>query len=126
MNITSYKIFAQTKHNPPVFAYYYWDKKTAASFIDNITTLESYEKDISTINTKHKVYLLDANPRDKDFIEKLALFPDNTWIWIFRYHDYFSPLYIRLGSDGRYFFHQITLNKELPQIDFFLLKKIRK
>ena len=116
----------QTKYNPPVFAYYYWDKKIAVSFIDNINNLESYEKDLSTIDTKHKIYLITDDPRKETFFEKLELFPEDTWIWIFRYHDYLSPLYIRLRSNSRYFFHQIPLNPEVPQIDFFLLKKIKK
>ncbi len=116
----------QTKYNPPVFAYYYWDKKTAASFIDNIANLESYEKDLSAVGAKHKIYLITDDPRKESFLERLDLFPEDTWIWIFRYHDYLSPLYIRLRNNGRYFFHQIPFNPEMPQIDLFLLKKIKK
>jgi len=116
----------QTKHNPPVFAYYYWGNQIAASFIDNITTLEGYEKDLAAINTRHKVYLISEELHDDSFFKKLNLFSDNAWIWVFRYHDFLSPLYLRAKNDGEYFFHQITLNKEIPQIDFFLLKKIKK
>jgi len=116
----------QTKHNPPVFAYYYWGNQIAASFIDNITTLEGYEKDLAAINTRHKVYFISEELHDDSFFKKLNLFSDHAWIWVFRYHDFLSPLYLRAKNDGKYFFHQITLNKEIPQIDFFLLKKIKK
>jgi len=115
----------QTKHNPPVFAYYYWGNKIARSFIDNIVNYENYDKDLSAIETKHKVYLISDDIREEEFIERLDSFPDNAWIWVFRYHDLLSPFYFRIQNNGRYFFHEIILNKEMPQIDFCLLKKIK-
>ncbi len=116
----------QIRHHPPVFAYYYWGEKTAASFVDNITDLESYENDLVLMDTEHKIYLISNDPQEEEFFEQLNRFPDNAWIWIFRYHASLSPLYIRLKNNGRYFFHQVPLNQDLPQIDLFLLKKRKK
>lgn len=114
----------QTRYNPPVFVYYYWGNDTAGYFINNVANYGSYEKDLSTIKTKHKIYLI-SDMGDEEFFEKLNSFPDDAWIWIFRYHDiYFSPDF-RIINNGRYFFHQIILNKEIPQIDFYLIKKIK-
>jgi 4-amino-4-deoxy-L-arabinose transferase-like glycosyltransferase len=110
--------------NPPIFAYYYWNNKVASSLIDNIANYGSYESDLSRIGARHKLYLIYDMDGEK-FFEKLNSFPDNTWIWIFRYHSIFWPLNFRMQNNGRYFFHQVVLNKELPQIDLFLLKKIK-
>ena len=115
----------QIRHHPPVFTYYYWGEKTASSFISNIANIESQEENLFLIDAKHKIYLISNDPREEKFFQHLSLFPDNAWIWIFRYHASLAPLYIRLKNNGRYFFHQIPLNQEMPQIDLFLLKKIK-
>jgi 4-amino-4-deoxy-L-arabinose transferase-like glycosyltransferase len=115
----------QIRHHPPVFAYYYWGEKTASSFINNIAYLESQEENLSLIDAKHKIYLISNDPREEKFFQHLSLLPDNAWIWLFRYHASLAPLYMRLKNNGRYFLHQIPLNQEMPQIDLFLLKKIK-
>jgi len=115
----------QSKYNPPVFGYYFWNDRVAGSFIDNIVTLEDYSKDLQAIDTKHKIYLMSE--RDEDgFFTKLKSFPDDAWIWVFRYHYYFYPLYMRLKNNGDYFFHQVPINPKIKQMDLFLLKKIKK
>ena len=113
----------QTRYNPPVFAYYYWNNKVARSLINNISNYRPYEKDIPRLKTKDKIYLVSDMEGD-EFFEKLEVFPDNAWIWIFRYHDAFFANNFRIRNNGRYFFHQITLNKEIPQIDFYLVKRV--
>lgn len=116
----------QTKYNPPVFAYYYWDTKVADTFINNIPDFQNYEGDLSAVNTKHRIYLISEEANDKRFFEKIGLFPDDTWIWLFRYHDPLASFYLRIYNEDKYFLHQFPLNPELQQIDLYLLKKIKK
>jgi hypothetical protein len=116
----------QTRYNPPVFAYYFWQNKLATLFANNISTYEGYERDLSSLGIKHKIYIIeDENISGDYFFEKISSFPEDAWIWVFRYHDLFFSNNFRARNQGRYFFHQIILNKEIPQIDFYLLKKIK-
>ena len=114
----------QIRHHPPVFAYYYWGEKIASSLIANIANPESQEDSLCLADARRKVYLISNDPREEKFYQQLGLLPNNAWIWIFRYHASQTPLFMRLKNNGRYFLHQIPLNPEMPQIDFFLLKKI--
>lgn len=114
----------QTRYNPAVFAYYYWNDTIASRLVDNIDTYEVYEEDLAPAKTRHKIYLISIM-KDRDFLRKLDSLPEDAWIWVLRYHDIFFPSEFRILNNGRYFFHQIVLNKELPQIDFFLLKRIK-
>lgn len=113
----------QTKYNPSVFAYYYWGKDMASSFVENMTNYEGYNKKLSQVKSKDKIFLI--NNMEDDLFKKIDSLPDNAWLWIFRYHYIYFPLYMELQSNGNYFLHQIILNKELPQIDFYLLRKIK-
>lgn len=115
----------QTKYNPPVFAYYYWDKEVADTFINNIFDFQNYESDLAAINTEHKIYLISEEVNDKRFFEKIAAFPDDAWIWLFRYHEPLASFYLRIYSEDKYFLHQLPLNPEFQQIDLFLLKRIK-
>lgn len=114
----------QTRYNPPVFSYYYWNNRIAAHFIDNISTKDTYENDLSVVNVKDKIYVIE-DMKGKDFFKKLASFSDSAWIWIFRYHDRFFPDDFRFENENRYFFHRIKFDKEIPLIDIFLLKRIK-
>lgn len=115
----------QTKYNPPVFAYYYWGNSVASAFVDKIVNNESYEDDLRAIKTKHKVYFINDTAGMGKFFKRLNLLPDNAWIWIFRYHDIFFDSNFRMRNKGKYLFRKIALNPEMPQIDFYLLRKIR-
>ena len=114
----------QTKYNPPVFAYYFWQNKLSGLFVKNIATYENYENSISALGTKHKVCIIEE-AGGKEFFDKIASFPDDAWIWVFRYHDTFFSSNFRALNNGRYFYHRIVLNNEIPQIDLYLLKKIK-
>jgi 4-amino-4-deoxy-L-arabinose transferase-like glycosyltransferase len=117
----------QTKYNPPVFSYYYWNKEVADSYMKNITYYhQDYEDILSAINTEHRVYLMSEQKNDKRLFEKIDCFPDDAWIWLFRYHEYLAYFYLRINNPDKYFLHQIPLNPELPQIDLFLFKRIKK
>ena len=115
----------QTRYNPPVFSYYYWNSGIASALVDNIANYKSYDKDFLALNTKHKVYWMGDAMGIGEFFAILDLFPDNAWIWVFRYRDKFFRSDFRKNNNGRYFLHQIILNKELPQIDFYLIKRIK-
>lgn len=117
----------QTKYNPPVFSYYYWNKEVADSYMKNITYYhQDYEDILSAINTEHRVYLMSEQKNDKRLFEKIDCFPDDAWIWLFRYHEFLAYFCLRINNPDKYFLHQIPLNPELPQIDLFLLKRIKK
>lgn len=113
----------QTRYNPPVFSYYYWGSKQAPFFINNIATKNSYENNLLKICAKDKLFVIE-DMKGKEFFAKLDSLPDNSWIWIFRYHDSYFPSDFKIENNNRYFFHKITLNKELSPVDLFLLKKI--
>jgi hypothetical protein len=115
----------QTKYNPPVFAYYFWGPEKAVHFIDNISTEETYEKDIQATGIKEKIYFI-KDMKGKQFFDKLSSLPDSSWVWILRYHDRFFSNDFRVENKNRYFFHKIPLNKELEPIDLYLLKRIVK
>ncbi len=116
-------VFAfQTLYNPPVFAYYYWGKDAAGLFINNISSRQDYKKVISKLDPKHKVYFWKGI-NAKSVFEKLSPLPDNAWVWIFMYHNKQFPSDFLALNKNRYSFQQIILNPELPQIDFYLLKK---
>jgi mannosyltransferase len=112
----------QTHYNPPIFSYYYWEPKTAASFIDNIANKYDNGDISSIIGSKDKLLVIE-DMWGREFFNKLALFPDDAWIWIFRYHDLVFSKDFKVQNSNRYFFHQIKLNKELVPIDLFLLRK---
>jgi 4-amino-4-deoxy-L-arabinose transferase-like glycosyltransferase len=116
----------QTKYNSPVFAYYYWNKQVADTFMNNITDYQNYENDLSAMNTEHKVYLVSEQINDKRLFEKIDAFPDDAWIWLFRYHEPASTFYLHVNNKDKYFLHQIPLNPELPQINLYLFKRIKK
>lgn len=113
----------QTRYNPPVFSYYYWGNAQASHFLDNIVTREDYDKDISNLGIKEKIYVMEYM-KGKKFFSKLASFSDDAWIWIFRYHDRFFYDDFQFQNKNRYFFHRIKFKKEIPAIDVFLVKKI--
>lgn len=114
----------QTRYNPPVFSYYYWEPKAASHFIPNIATKDVYDNDLRTIGAKDKLFVIE-DMKGRDFFAKLASFPKDSWIWIFRYHDRYFPRDFKTENENRYFFHQIKLNKELSPIDLFLLKRVK-
>jgi len=116
----------QTKYNSPVFAYYYWDKRTADIFMNNITDYKNYEDDLLAMNSGQRVYLISEQIDDKRLFEKIGAFPDDAWIWLFRYHEPNSSFYLYINNRDKYFLHQIPLNPEFPQINLFLLKRIKK
>jgi len=116
----------QTKYNSPVFAYYYWNKRVADAFMNNITDYQNYEDDLLAMNREHGVYLISEQINDKRLFEKIGAFPDDAWIWLFRYHEPNSSFYLYINNRDKYFLHQIPLNPELPQINLFLFKRIKK
>ena len=116
----------QTRYNPPVFSYYYSNADIAGALVDNISNYKGYEKDLLKFNAKHKIYWTGDTTGIGEFFEMLGLFPSDVWIWVLRYHDRFFASDFKKNNNGRYFLHQIILNKELPQIDFYLVKKIRR
>jgi 4-amino-4-deoxy-L-arabinose transferase-like glycosyltransferase len=121
----------QTKYNSPVFAYYYWDKRIADAFMNNITDYQNYENDLlamnsQQLNSQHRVYLISEQINDKRLFEKIGAFADDTWIWLFRYHEPSASFYLQINNKDNYFLHQIPLNPELPQINLFLFKRIKK
>jgi len=113
----------QTKYNPPVFAYYFWGPETAAHFIQTVATGEINDKAIREANIKEKIYLI-GEMKGKQFFEKLASLPDDSFIWLFRYHDIYFANDFRVENQNRYFFHKIQLNKALEPIDVYLLRRI--
>lgn len=116
----------QTRYNPPVFAWYFWDMRLSAAFADKISTREGYEKDLMERGiSRHKVYFInDEAMKAADFPERLSVFPADAWIWIFRYHQRYAYQQLHIQTRGKYLIHQIKLNEEIPQIDLFLLKRI--
>jgi len=114
----------QTRYNPPVFSYYYWGPKSAAGFIDKIAKQDNYENNLALIGAREKLTVIEEM-KGKEFFKKLNSFPEDAWIWIFRYHDLTFPKDFKTENKNRFFFHQIRLNKELTPIDLFLLKKIK-
>ncbi len=115
----------QTRYNPPVFAYYYWDKQVADALIDNIVNYQNYDDDLLAIDTAHKIYLLSEEISDKRLLEKIGAFPDDAWIWLFRYHEPNTSFYLRIHGKEKYFLHQVPLNQELPEINLYLFKRIK-
>jgi uncharacterized membrane protein len=113
----------QTRYNPPVFSYYYWSNAQASHFVNNIVTREDYEKDIANLGVKEKIYVIEYM-KGKKFFSKIDSFPDDAWIWIFRYHDRFFYDDFQFQNQNRYFFHRIKFKKEIPAIDVFLVKRI--
>ncbi len=114
----------ETRYNPPVFSYYYWGPKTAASFIDHIANKDNYGDISSVIGAKDKLLVIE-DMGGNGFFAKLASLPEDSWIWIFRYHDSYFSRDFKIENENRYFFHQIKLNKELSPIDLFLLKRVK-
>ena len=115
-----------TRYNAPVFAYYFWDNKLSRFFADNITSYVDYEKDLNSLRIKHKIYITgNTDTLSELFLEKISVFPKDAWIWAFRYQDSLFERNIRLKNKGRYFIRKTALNKEIPQIDMYLIKKIR-
>jgi 4-amino-4-deoxy-L-arabinose transferase-like glycosyltransferase len=114
----------QTRYNAPVFSYYYTDARVADALVDNIVNYNGYDKDLLKFNAKHAMYWAGETTGIGEFFDMLDLFPGDAWIWVMRYHDKFFASDFRKNNNGRYFFHQIILNEELPQIDFFLVKKM--
>jgi hypothetical protein len=121
----NYVFIFQTRYNPPVFSYYFWGPKAAALLVDNITTKDEYDGDLSALGIKDKLYVIEKM-KGKKFFDILASSENSAWIWIFRYHDRVFADDFRMENENRYFFHQILLSRELPQIDMYLLKKIKK
>jgi hypothetical protein len=116
----------QTRYNAPVFAYYFWDNKLSRFFADNITSYVDYEKDLISLKIKHKIYITGSTGiPGKTFFEKISAFPEDAWIWVFRYQNLLFERNIKLQNKGRYFIRKTTLNKEIPQIDMYFIKKIR-
>ncbi len=113
----------QTTYNPPVFSYYYWNPNVASSFIKDVGQKNNYAKNLSKIGAKEQVFVI-TDMKGKIFFDQLAELPEDAWIWIFRYHDLFFHKDFKTENQGRYFFHQIKLNRELTPIDLFLLKKV--
>ena len=111
----------QTKYNPPVFSYYYWNKQVADTYMKNITDYQNYED-----SPEHKLYLVSEQVNDKRLFEKIDFLPDDAWIWLFRYHEPHAYFFLRINNADKYFLRQIPLNPELPQIDLFLFKRIKK
>lgn len=116
----------QTRYNPPVFAYYFWNNRLASLFGNKIAAYEGYEQDLVKLGiTRFKVYFIQEENLQRDtFFSRLSAFPDDAWIWVFRYHDLFFYNQFRVRNKGRYFIQQIKLNQEIPQIDFYLIRKM--
>jgi hypothetical protein len=114
----------QTRYNLPVFAYYFWQNQLTGYLADNISGHGWYENDALPLSIKQKIYLIEEENERKGYLfETLSHFPEDTWIWVFKYHDVSSYNELMTKNNGRYFIHQINLDEAIPQIDFYLLKK---